>query len=86
MTTDDEGQRGIGAALAAYWSDDHPTFTTNGERMQAAIRAYLTALPGWRLVPIETEKGGHGTRVLSVVIRDGEKWPPPPGLSEDSET
>jgi len=64
----------IEAALEAYWSEDHPAFTTNGERMSAALEA--AARVAWESIKkarsaapvlVWVNGTGHPTRHLNCV-------------------
>lgn len=86
MTARDEGQAALEAAVDAYHYARRPGSTANRqEAMRASIRAWLAALPGWRLVPlIETEEI-RVARLIGTWTSGVRAAPPPPGLEKDPE-
>ena len=83
MTTPTEGERAIEAACKAA----APALISN-QAMVRSIRAYLAALPGWRLVPVKAT--GDMLKTADIWPREWrcalQAAPAPPGLDSEGES
>lgn len=89
MTDPDEAEAAIAAAASKVRLLLNGETPTNATVAREVVRAYLQALPGWRLVPVEPTEAQKSTHAMEAIF-DSE-WsllvelaPPPPGLEPDS--